>query len=173
MKSKISHRIGFWLLLACLLLSMVSCGSRKAVLEKEKSDISIHEADREKKDSTGISQTREHEEYSSISMNSSFSITPIGNTPAEFSFFYNGKEVKGKTTGKLDFNNNKDLSNKKTDTYRTDTVAVSTDKEKETQTKAKTETKSKQTERRESWWVYFGIFAAGGLCWEFLRNKIF
>ena len=106
-------------------------------------------------------------------MNSSFSITPIGNTPAEFSFFYNGKEVKGKTTGKLDFNNKKDLSNKKTDTYKTDTVAVSTDKEKETQTKAKTETKSKQTERRESWWVYFGIFAAGGLCWEFLRNKIF
>ena len=78
---------------------MVSCGSRKAILEKEKSEISVHEAEREKKDSTGISQTREHEEYSSISMDSGFSITPIGNTPAEFSFFYNGKKSRERPQG--------------------------------------------------------------------------
>lgn len=107
-----------------------------------------------------------------------FSIEPVGNIPADFHFFIDGKEVKGSTTGKLQINNeNKkakgeskksQISNKKTETKGKKQASIN---QKQT-------TKIKNTEREslDYWWLLliipFIIF--GVLAWKFgIFRKLF
>lgn len=107
-----------------------------------------------------------------------FSIEPVGNIPADFHFFIDGKEVKGSTTGKLQINNeNKKAKgeSKKSQVRNEKTKAI---KQKQTANSEVRIAKTKNTEREslDYWWLLLIIpfLVLGFSAWKFgIFRKLF
>lgn len=168
--------VGFCLLVFVFFLG--SCSTRKVATTVMKEETMKNEST--ETEQIAISEEREAISEAKVEITQwlEFSIEPVGNIPADFHFFIDGKEIKGSTTGKLQVNNeNKkakgeskksQISNKKTETKGKKQASIN---QKQT-------TKIKNTEREslDYWWLLLIIpfLVLGFLAWKFgIFRKLF
>ncbi|MDY3444538.1 hypothetical protein PG616_06765 [Riemerella anatipestifer] len=151
------------------LVLLASCGSVKKSKSTEKQDLKLTTEEKVKTETstTSIIDNKEIVNRENLS----FNIEPICGHPAIFSFIHNGKEVKGETTGKLTFNNEKKEENKET--------KKEVKEEKKEEAKVKTQIiyrdkiVNKEVERKNiPLWLYGAIGIGIILLWELLKYAI-
>lgn len=142
------------------LLILLSCGSRKSKVEKQSEKLDTKtEQQAETKSETTSEKTGE----TSYNLNSeflNFNIEPVNDMPAIFKFIYGGQEIRGETTGKLNFSNEKRQEEVKTKFRETTHTTYLTKTNYQTHTTYKTERKFKETEREAYpiyWWILLGM----------------
>lgn len=168
--------VGFCLFIFAFLLG--SCSTRKVATTKEKVETTQQVQETAEQIQEVTEQTAISEAKVEIKQWLEFSIEPVGNIPAEFHFFIDGKEVKGSTTGKLQVNkeNKKakgeskksQISNKKTETKGKKQASIN---QKQT-----TKTKNTERESLDYWWLLLIIpfLVLGVLGWKLgIFRKLF
>lgn len=151
------------------LVFLASCGSVKKSKSIEKQDLKLTTEEKVKTETSTTSITDNKEIVNRENL--SFNIEPICGQPAIFSFIHNGKEVKGETTGKLTFNNEKKEKNKETKNE------VKEEKKEEVQAETKIIYKdrivNKEVERQNiPLWLYGAIGIGIILLWELLKYAV-
>ena len=137
------------------LLILLSCGSRKSKVDKQSEKL---DTKTEQQAETKVETTSEKTGETSYNLNSdflNFNIEPVNDMPAIFKFIYGGQEIRGETTGKLNFSNEKRQEEVKTKFRETTHTTYLTKTNYQTHTTYKTERKSKETEREAYPWYYW------------------
>ncbi|MDY3362604.1 hypothetical protein PG623_01175 [Riemerella anatipestifer] len=151
------------------LVFLASCGSVKKSKNIERQDIKINTEEKVKMETSTTSITDNKEIVNRENL--SFNIEPICGQPAVFSFIHNGKEVKGETTGKLTFNNEKKEEKRETKNE------VREEKKEEANIKTKIIYKdrivNKEVERKTiPLWLYGVIGISIIILWELLKYTV-
>ena len=149
------------------LLLILSCGSRKSKVEKQSEKLDNRT---EQKTETKTETTSEKSGETSYNLTSdflNFNIEPVNGTPAIFKFIYGGQEIKGETTGKLNFSNEKRKEETQTKYLEKIQTTYVTKTNYQTHTTYKTVQKSKETERKAYPWYWIVIGTI--LLWELLK----
>lgn len=172
----ISDYVGFCLFAFAFLLH--SCSARKVAIEREKYETTEQIAISEQQTAISAVQETINEAKIEISEMLHFSIEPMGNIPADFHFFIDGKEVKGSTSGKLEVNKENKKAKGESKKSQVSNEKTKATKQKQTANSEVRIAKTKNTERESLnyWWLLLIIpfFILGFLAWKFgVFRKLF
>lgn len=152
------------------LVILISCGGRKSKVDKQSEKL---DTKTEQIAETKAETTSEKTGETSYNLNSdflNFNIEPVNDMPAIFKFIYGGQEIRGETTGKLNFSNEKRQEDIKTRFREIIHTTYVTETNYQTHTTYKKATKSKETERKDYPWYW--IVVGTILLWELLKIGI-
>lgn len=168
--------VGFCLLVFVFFLG--SCSARKVATTVMKNEIMKNET--VETEQVAISEAQETVSEAKVEIRQwlGFSIEPVGNIPADFHFFIDGKEVKGSTTGKLQVNKENKKAKGESKKSQISNKKTETKDKKQASIKQKQTTKTKNTEREslDYWWLLLIIpfLVLGVLGWKLgIFRKLF
>lgn len=161
--------VGFCLLVFVFFLG--SCSARKVATTVMKNEIMKNETVETEQVTISEAQETVSEAKVEIRQWLGFSIEPVGNIPADFHFFIEGKEIKGSTTGKLQVNKENKKAKGESKKSQISNKKTETKDKKQASIKQKQTTKTKNTERESvghwGWFFIIPFIILGFLVWKF------
>lgn len=153
-----------------MIISLISCRSVKKNTHttETKSEIKTEQITQVESQTENLAT----EQQETILDNLKFQIEPICERPAVFTFLHNGKEIKGKTTGKLIFNNEK--KHQTQDTRIENREAKSEDTKAQSQYKIVYKDRVIEKEVKQGFSLWFWVvFVLGVIAlWELLKYTV-
>lgn len=153
-----------------MIISLISCRSVKKNTHttETKSEIKTEQITQVESQTESIAT----EQRTILLDNINFQIEPICGQPAVFTFLHNGKEIKGKTTGKLSFNNEKKDETQKSKSENREAKSEDTKTQSQYKIVYKDRIIEKEVKQNLSLWFWIGLIFGIIALWELLKYTV-